>query len=209
MGYAFISYCRADIDYVRKLAAFLRGNGVDVWLDFHTPTGERWRHLVCRKIDECSAFVLVMSPAADQSSWVDEEIDRARIEGKPIMPLLLAGRPVFGLSGAQYVDVRDGTMPGAEFVDTLRGHTGSCDASAPTPNQTPAPAWPADDRGEARWRDALTDPWAFVTGASAGLALDGVVLAADRGARAAAAIAAVGAVLAFSAYVLAAVFTRR
>jgi TIR domain len=211
MGYAFISYCRADLAYVRDLVAFLWGNGIEVWLDLQTPTGERWKRLVCRKIDECSAFVLVMSSAAHESAWVEEEHHRAGLKDKPILPLLLEGIPFFGTYGTQYEDVRGGTMPGAECLATLRGHTGPCDNPAPAP-PTVIPAQLSGARvgdGWRPWRDALSDPWAFVAAACAGLALDGVIWAADRGVRAAATVAVIGAVLAFSAYVLAGALTRR
>jgi methylmalonyl-CoA mutase cobalamin-binding subunit len=85
-----------DVRFVRELLRFLRGHGFDVWADDQVATGGRWDRVVRARIDECAAFILVMSPSADQSDWVAEEIDYARKRGKPIVPLLLDGEVFFG-----------------------------------------------------------------------------------------------------------------
>ena len=124
-GEIFVSYSRRDTAYVKELVEHLRAAGLDVWMDHEIPTGERWDRTLQRKIDNCAAFILVMSPDADESAWVGEEIDRARAKGKPILPLLLAGEVFFGFSRLQYDDVTGGAMPGPEFVNRLRELTGA------------------------------------------------------------------------------------
>ncbi|MFS8100578.1 TIR domain-containing protein [Lentzea alba] len=121
----FISYSREERPYVRRLAAHLREvAGVDVWFDYELDTGDRWDRVVCRKIDECAALILVMTPEAESSHWVGEELARARSRGKRVLPLLLKGSPIFGFQNVQYEDVRGGAMPGDRFVADLREKAG-------------------------------------------------------------------------------------
>jgi len=125
LGEIFVSYSRRDSAYVKELVAFLRAAGLHVWMDDAIPTGGRWDRALQVKIDGCAAFVLVMSPDAEESAWVGEELDRARAKGKPILPLLLAGEVFFGLSRTQYDDVTGARLPGATFVQRLRDLTGA------------------------------------------------------------------------------------
>ncbi|MFC3895119.1 toll/interleukin-1 receptor domain-containing protein [Lentzea rhizosphaerae] len=116
----FISYSREQRAYVRRLADHLReAAGVEAWFDYEIFTGERWDKVVRTKIDECAALILVMTPDAEDSHWVAEEVERARSRGKELLPLLLEGSPIFGFSTVQYEDVRGGGMPGDRFLRHL------------------------------------------------------------------------------------------
>jgi hypothetical protein len=118
--HAFISYSRRDTGYVQRLVTFLRGSGIDVWVDEEVPNGTRWDSVLKDKIDTSAAVVLVMSPSAEESDWVSAEVDRARAQGKPVLPLLLSGEVAFGLGRIQYEDVANGRMPRPSFVRRLR-----------------------------------------------------------------------------------------
>jgi len=116
----FISYSRGDGDYVADLAARLQAEGLTVWTDKGVRVGTQWVREIERQIIDCAAFVPVMSERSKDANWVDREIDLAEERRKPIAPLLLSGRPFFRLRHLQYEDVRDGNMPGEEFVAGLR-----------------------------------------------------------------------------------------
>ncbi|WP_327037997.1 toll/interleukin-1 receptor domain-containing protein [Micromonospora maris] len=131
--HVFISYSRRDIGYVRRLVAYLRSSDIEVWMDGQIPNGTRWDQVLKERIDSAVAVVLVMSPAAEASDWVNAEVDRARAQGKPLFPLLLHGNVTFGLSRIQHEDVTGGRMPSAEFVRLLRDLAGS----ERPPHQTP------------------------------------------------------------------------
>jgi hypothetical protein len=62
---------------------------------------------------------LVMSPHAAVSHWVAREVRLGQSLGKPILPLLLAGEVILGMSHVQYESVLDGRLPGEAFVDGL------------------------------------------------------------------------------------------
>ncbi len=119
-GHVFLSYSREDRGYVDALVEHFRDGGVEVWADHEIDYGTRWLTVIRDRIDECAAFVLVMTPKAEASRWVAEEVHRATEQDKPILPLLLDGRPFFGLTGTQYHSVIGGQMPRPDFVNFLR-----------------------------------------------------------------------------------------
>jgi hypothetical protein len=75
--------------------------------------------VVRTQVDTCAAFVVVMTPSAEETEWVGREIDQAQQEGRQIRPLLLAGTRFFRLAELQYEDVRDNSMPSGRFIDQL------------------------------------------------------------------------------------------
>lgn len=124
--YTFISYKHgSDGGYVTRLAAFLASEGLEVWFDRDIATGERWEQVIRSKIEGCSAFIVVMTPEAESSTWVSREIRHAERNGRPILPLLLEGQEFFVLNHLQFEDVRQGGMPSATFVAYLRDFASS------------------------------------------------------------------------------------
>lgn len=134
-GYVFLSYSRHDREYVDRLVSFFRAGGVDVWADHEIDYGARWLTVIRDRIDQCSAFVLVMTPQAEDSQWVAEEVARADQMHKLILPLLLDGRPFFGMTGTQYHPVQGGLMPRPDFVEFLRSIANS--STTPVANRRP------------------------------------------------------------------------
>jgi hypothetical protein len=123
--HVFVSYSRSDQDYVDRLVAHLRGEGLDVWIDTNIDYGSTWPSVIRDAVDSCDAFVVVMTPEAERSEWVANEIQRAKVQSKPILPLLLEGLPFFVLGVVQHESVVGGAMPSAAFVHRLRVLTGA------------------------------------------------------------------------------------
>jgi hypothetical protein len=90
------------------------------------------------EIDGCAAFVVVMTPDSDDSTWVDRELNRAEARHKPVLPLLLAGDVFFRLSDLQCEDVRGAGMPGPGYLARLAGLA----APAVVPGRSDEPADP-------------------------------------------------------------------
>ena len=74
----FISHAHQDADFAHRLAADLGKHGWRVWIapDSIRP-GEKWVQAINRGLDECGVFVLVLTPAAVQSRWVQDETNVA------------------------------------------------------------------------------------------------------------------------------------
>jgi hypothetical protein len=110
-SYVFISYSRHDEDYVNRLVAHLAEHGISSWIDKGTDYGNRWVEALRDRVDRCAALIVIMSPSAEASEWVEREILRAEATRKTILPLRLAGPRHFLLAATQHEDVLDGRMP--------------------------------------------------------------------------------------------------
>lgn len=89
MGKIFISYARADEEFVLKLAKDLRAAGVDLWLDqFDISPGMTWDEAVEAALEACPNFMIVLSENAVDSRSVNDEVSFALEENKDIIPVL-------------------------------------------------------------------------------------------------------------------------
>jgi hypothetical protein len=88
----FISYAQNDTPLVRKLVAELRNLTVAGWMDASDIAGGAVISSAVRDALQRSAAVLVLlSPRALQSRWVQFEIGAAEALGKPIIPVIIEG----------------------------------------------------------------------------------------------------------------------
>jgi hypothetical protein len=122
-GHVFVSYSRSDRVYVDLLAAHLTQQGIPVWYDHALGAGDRWDKIIRDQIDTCAAFVVIMTPDADESDWVAREINQAEHQQKPIFPLLLQGDRFFRLSNLQFEDVTGGLLPRDRYIARLHEAT--------------------------------------------------------------------------------------
>jgi hypothetical protein len=126
-GHVFVSYSRTDQEYVEALAIACSERGIDCWIDTNLDYGSRWPQVIRERLDSCAAFVVVMTPEAEDSVWVGREIDQAESTARPIMPLLLRGDRFFRLAEHQFDDVRSGALPTERWFRSIRDLAGSQD----------------------------------------------------------------------------------
>jgi oligopeptide transport system substrate-binding protein len=127
MSHVFISYSTANSQYALLLADKLRAEGFDVWIDNRRlHSSDDWWRAIVLALRGSGAVVVVLSPEADKSRWVQREITLAEKYEKPIFPLLLAGdlnTPNWEIFVRTQVDnVRGGKLPDASFYDGLAGY---------------------------------------------------------------------------------------
>jgi len=125
MTHIFISYSKQDIDFARYLRTLLESSGLRVWIDEERiESGGRWWKIIESNIDVCAAFLVIMSPHAEESDWVEREILRAELKKKPIYPVLLTGDSWSRLANIQYEDFRIGLHAklSARFIGRLQAH---------------------------------------------------------------------------------------
>ena len=142
-SHIFISYCREDEDYVTMLEDHLTATGLTVFVDRHTDYGDQWPTVIRDALDACAGLVVVMTPAAEASEWVQLEVHRAQVRRKTILPLLLSGNAFFVLGTIQYEDVSGGRMPGPQYLARL-GRVSS--------NEPPLESQPASEAVSRRGR---------------------------------------------------------
>jgi WD40 repeat protein len=119
-GYVFISHAREDREYVERLAKFLQSEGVEVWFDAQLAVGHRYDAELERRIDQCAAFIVVMTPASNASGWVRDELDRAKEQDRDLMPILLEGKKFFGLGPIHFEQLQRDEMPSPDYLKRLR-----------------------------------------------------------------------------------------
>lgn len=126
MSHIFISYSKKNRDYARPLADHLLSLGFDVWIDDEIQPSEDWWRNIRAAIRDCAAFILVMTPEAENSHWVGLELLHGLEYKKPFFPLLLAGSPNLlesdswsRIASIQFTDVRNRSFPPERFYDGL------------------------------------------------------------------------------------------
>lgn len=120
MSHVFISYDHTDTGYAHTLADALQARGFEVWIGERLDYGAQWPVEIQKQLDACGAFILVMSPRAFTSEWVQSELQRAKRKLKPIFPILLEGdEPWLSVESTQYYDVRDGSLPDERFYSAI------------------------------------------------------------------------------------------
>jgi len=119
MSHVFISYSHSDTVYAHRLAAELESQGFAIWIDERIETGDRWFRTITKAILACDAFVVVMTPEAEDSEWVEKEVLLAQRERKPIFPLLFQGKEFPLLITVHYEDVTSGDLPPLGFYNKL------------------------------------------------------------------------------------------
>ena len=113
MSHIFISYSHTDSDYAHQLARSLEYNGFQVWIDERLDYGMQWPRVIQENLDSCAAFVVIMTPRAYISDWVQSELSRAKRKNKPMFPILLEGdEPWLSVETTQYIQVESGSLVG-------------------------------------------------------------------------------------------------
>lgn len=113
MHHVFLSYSRDDSKMMQRVRDDLRSVGLVVWTDEGIEPGTvSWKESIEHAINHTHMLVVLLSKAANDSKWVQREIDYADVRNKPIIPVLIAGHErdaiPFALAGAQLVDLRQG-----------------------------------------------------------------------------------------------------
>jgi hypothetical protein len=108
----FLSYSRKDRETMLRIRTDLRVSNISVWTDENlTPGTPLWRQAIENAIENACCIVIILSPDAKQSPWVQRELDYATTQDKPIIPLLVRGdeRNAIPLTliSAQWADLRE------------------------------------------------------------------------------------------------------
>lgn len=112
--HVFISYSRADSDFVARLVRDLEAHGIGVWVDIEglQPGTPNWETSIREAIRQAFALIFVASPHAAQSSPIHSELSIGQDSQKTILPVWASGEQwsscaPFDMMRAQYIDLRD------------------------------------------------------------------------------------------------------
>src|SRR5579864_2375775 len=127
----FISYARGDSAFVDRLESDLGQQGFDTWVDRHgLEAGSKWRRELQDAIDRSQVLLVVLSPDAAVSEYVQMEYSYAADEGKVVIPLYYRSCKVpMDLRDIQWIDFQQNYETGlTALLRTLR-REGGTDAS--------------------------------------------------------------------------------
>ena len=134
MADVFISYKSDEINEANWVREFLTDNGITCWMaPASIEGGTSYAMAIPKAIQECRAFVLILSRAAQESAWVPKEIDQAINHRKRILPFMIEDfvlAPDFGfyLSNVQcYRAFENKTASAKQMLLTIK-----CLLDAPT-----------------------------------------------------------------------------
>ena len=105
----FLSYYSGDADWVAKLKAALETRGITAWLDTEQiRPGDLFPGRLARAIGSVRCVVIVLSPGAIGSSWIQEELNLALARRCHTIAILIDDvEPPGFLAGRTWVDFRD------------------------------------------------------------------------------------------------------
>lgn len=172
----FISYSRRDNDRMGQVRDTLRESGLEVWTDEGIEPGtESWKGSISTAIKGCKAVVVLFSPDATLSTWVNRELDFAELHRKKIYPLLVRGELTesipFGYTTYQFIDIRDEAVVDGgiqQLTETLHAHISGVPHSTIDSPARPHPTYThREDENLWKWIDLpdvrLTIPAAWKT----------------------------------------------
>ncbi|MDQ4039570.1 MAG: toll/interleukin-1 receptor domain-containing protein [Actinomycetota bacterium] len=115
--FVFISYAREDREFLQPLLLEpLDAAGIQYWFDEHLEWDDNWWQEVRSRVHRAHAVIVLMTPRAAKSDWVTREVLVAQEKSKAIFPVLLEGKPLGQLTAQQYLDLRDGQRPNANWL---------------------------------------------------------------------------------------------
>jgi pSer/pThr/pTyr-binding forkhead associated (FHA) protein len=120
----FLSYGHHDQSWCEELARYIRGIGFDLWYDEGITSGSVWLKTLEDELQARDIFLIVLSPEAWISPWVQRELQLALVTQKTIMPIVLRETAVGGfLLTIQWINAIGMTPPvaGQRIVAHLQG----------------------------------------------------------------------------------------
>lgn len=149
----FISHATADADFAQRLAAELRRDGYRIWIAPDSiRKGEQWVRAIGRGLETSGVMVLLASPAAAASPWVEMEtnvaIELERAGEMRLIPVQLQrGRYPVMWRAYQWVMSGDdlaAALAGVRtcLVETSRGDVSDTPVTPPRGEETPRKGTP-------------------------------------------------------------------
>src|SRR5690349_1485890 len=122
MADIFISYKREDRRVAERLSIALEQLGFDVWWDFELLSGDGYRKVIERVIDECGVTIVLWSELARESTFVVDEATYSREQSKLCPARIDDCRLPLGFGGDHVVDLRgwEGEMDHEGMQSLLR-----------------------------------------------------------------------------------------
>lgn len=146
-NYVFISYTSADRQTGDLFRALLGEQGIACWMaPYDIPAGSRYAFAINDALENCACLLLLLTDGAQQSQFVEREVERAVTYRKPILTVQLEEMTLnsgfkFYLGSSQIITMYRPSRQSPQLpllLDSLRRLTGS--------GAVPRPAAPSPRR---------------------------------------------------------------
>ena len=111
--HVFISYSRANKEFVDRFTADLKARGLPVWIDKQglRPGTPNWEQALRDAVSTARAVVLIATPDSRKSPYVGDELGIAAMYKRLVYPVWAAGQEWLdsirmGLGSVQFIDAR-------------------------------------------------------------------------------------------------------
>jgi tetratricopeptide (TPR) repeat protein len=120
--HVFISYKHDDSDFAENLIQRVKGEGFTTWIDTDgLHPGDDWREGIDQAIRAAFALIVIMSPAAEASSYVTYEWAFAWGCGIKVIPVMYKKTELHPRLGSlQYLDFTNSIRPWDRLMRTLK-----------------------------------------------------------------------------------------
>jgi hypothetical protein len=118
MSYVYICHSIVNIAPTKQVRDFLISKGFDVWnydVGSGDANGDR------KAIDDCGAFIVMMSAQAYADTRVQQESQHAEHRKKNIVPVLVEGEVFPRYKRVPHIDLRNGKKPPDSLLALLGG----------------------------------------------------------------------------------------
>ena len=89
-GYAFISYSTKDQTMADATRNLFHQEGIRCWMaPYDIPAGSKYAHVIIDALKKCSCLVLLLTDEAQNSQFVEREVERAITYRKTIVTMKL------------------------------------------------------------------------------------------------------------------------
>ncbi len=145
MAYTFISYSTKNQVEADTILKILKDSGFETWMaPWNIPVGEKYASVINQAIRNCTCFLLLLSDASQNSTWVAKEVERAINYGKFIIPIKLDNVVLndefeFYISNAHLISLPKVELDCAEMkqiLKVLKNHLGVTEQAVEKPVQT-------------------------------------------------------------------------
>lgn len=112
IGYWFVSHCSKDIKIVEQIVDVLRECAIPYWkAPEMIPAGSNYAKEIPQALKNCGVVLFIVSEAAQNSIWVEKELDSAVNARKKIIPVRIDDTPLndmylFYMNNIQMIDIQ-------------------------------------------------------------------------------------------------------
>jgi hypothetical protein len=112
MSDIYLNFSHADMEIARQVYDILTAANFHVWVDAeYNPGSAEWKQASRAALKNSGCMVVLLSPSAARSEWVEEMVGYARLSHITIFPILIAGElrraTPLGLKVDSYTDFRE------------------------------------------------------------------------------------------------------